>query len=48
VIEADDGDSFIDIYGRKWTCVHGSWSVALTVAISGLRTSVAAQSLSAT
>ena len=47
VIEADDGDSFIDIYGRKWTCVHGSWSVALTVATSGIRTSVASVSLSA-
>ena len=30
VIEADDGDSFIDIHGRKWTCAHGKWVVTLT------------------
>lgn len=28
VIEADDGDSFVDIYGRTWKCVSGKWQVS--------------------
>ena len=46
VIEADDGDSFIDIHGRTWTCTHGSWVVAFTVVGSSLRAPVAGETLS--
>jgi hypothetical protein len=41
VIQADDGDSFIDIHGRKWTCNHGSWVVTLTIGVSSIRGPVA-------
>jgi hypothetical protein len=34
VIQADDGDSFIDSMGRKWTCNHGKWTVALTSGVT--------------
>jgi hypothetical protein len=37
VIQADDGDSFIDSKGRKWTCNHGTWVVTLTSGISSHR-----------
>jgi hypothetical protein len=34
VITADDGDSFIDINGRKWTCHNGNWTVTLTSGVN--------------
>jgi hypothetical protein len=34
VIEAEDGDSFIDSHGIKWTCNHGQWIKTATIRTS--------------